>query len=498
MSERARGQESGRGGRLRDLRAGAATMAGKAVYAVLRAAGRSATTLPGRIALSLDPSLLSRLARRHRILMVTGTNGKTTTARMMTGILRRYGHTVVDNPAGANMNSGLATALLTGPGASRKAPAGGIDLFAVLEVDEAAFAAAAVDLAPEVCIVTNIFRDQLDRYGERDAMRALIARGLADAVRSREGNGISTVVLCADDPLCESLGDPHRSNPRVRLIRTGMDPADMQPGGGDGELPGEAAHCPDCQTRYRYHSVAYAHLGDYACPACGRVRPRPEVVFRVPDPVAEQQAVFAFADPAGGPGRVVATPMSIPGVHNLYNAAGALAAVTAVGIPFERACALLGEVTPAFGRMERMELEGRTVWMILVKNPVGMDRALDHVCAAPDAGALFMLLNSADADGCDTSWIWDARFEDRELPGPLFVSGRRVWDMALRLRYAGRPSATLRADGDAGRMLAEALAACPPDKALYVLPNYTAMLELRAGALRQYGVTVFGEGGDPA
>jgi len=190
--------------------------------------------------------------------------------------------------------------------------------------------------------------------------------------------------------------------------------------------------------------------------------------------------------------------MSIPGVHNLYNAAGALAAVTAVGIPFERACALLGEVTPAFGRMERMELEGRTVWMILVKNPVGMDRALDHVCASPDAGALFMLLNSADADGRDTSWIWDARFEDRALPDPLFVSGRRVWDMALRLRYAGRASATLRADEDASRMLAEALAACPPDKALYVLPNYTAMLELRAGALRQYGVTVFGEGGDPA
>jgi UDP-N-acetylmuramyl tripeptide synthase len=109
-----------------------------------------------------------------------------------------------------------------------------------------------------------------------------------------------------------------------------------------------------------------------------------------------------------------------------------------------------------------------------------------------------MLLNSADADGRDTSWIWDARFEDRALPAPLFVSGRRVWDMALRLRYAGRASGTLRADEDAGRMLSEALAACPPGKALYVLPNYTAMLELRAGALRQYGVTVFGEGGDPA
>jgi len=276
-----------------------------------------------------------------------------------------------------------------------------------------------------------------------------------------------------------------------------MDRADMRPGGDDGGLPGETAHCPDCQTRYRYRSVAYAHLGDYACPACGRARPCPEVVFRLSDPAAKRPAVFSLADRAGNFERSVETPMSIPGVHNLYNAAGALAAVTAAGIPFERACALLGEVTPAFGRMERMELEGRTVWMILVKNPVGMDRALDHVCAAPDAGALFMLLNSADADGRDTSWIWDARFEDRDLPAPLFISGRRVWDMALRLRYAGRSSATLRADEDAGRMLAEALKACPAGKALYILPNYTAMLELRAGALRKYGVTVFGEEGSP-
>ncbi len=473
------------------IRASAAAAAGRLVFYLLRAAGRSATTLPGRLALALDPDLLRRMARGLRVILVTGTNGKTTTARMMTGILLQTGASVADNPAGANLASGLMTALLTRISGDRQAHS---RPFAVLEVDEAAFAATASVLAPEVCVVTNIFRDQLDRYGERDTMRGFIAQGLADAAASRGEAGI-TFVLCADDPLCESLADAFGSSAGVRILRTGMERADMQDGDGAGELPGEAAHCPDCHARYRYRAVAYGHLGDYACPSCGRGRPLPDVRFRLPLPDAPGRTSFVRSAEGGGPETSVPTRISIPGVHNLYNASSALAAVSACGVPFERACGLLSEVTPAFGRMERLTLAGRTVWMILVKNPAGMDRALEHVCAAPDAGAVYFLLNSGDADGRDTSWIWDARFEDRSLPEPVFVSGRRTWDMALRLRYAGLPSSGIRAGEDTGALLEEALASLPPETSLYLLPNYTAMLDLRAGPLKRFGIRVFGEEG---
>jgi len=267
----------------------------------------------------------------------------------------------------------------------------------------------------------------------------------------------------------------------------------MSAGGQSGSLPEEAAHCPDCRARYRYEATAYAHLGDYRCPVCGRRRPEPDIRFRMPAEPLDSAVDFVRREGGGADETAVRTAVAIPGRHNLYNAVSALSAVTAAGIPFDSACALLSEVTPAFGRMERLTLDGKTVWMILVKNPAGMDRALEHVCAAPDAGAVYFLLNSADADGRDTSWIWDARFEDRALPQPVFVSGRRTWDMALRLRYAGLESGRIRAGQEAGDLLKEALAAVPEGKALYLLPNYTAMLDLRAGPLRRYGVRVFGE-----
>ena len=465
-----------------------ARSAGRLVSFLLRAVGRSATTLPGRIALLLDPDLLRRLAHERRVILITGTNGKTTTARMLTGILRRSGWAVVDNPAGANLDSGLATALL---GAAR--PEAGKPSFAVLEVDEAAFAQTAAQLAPEICIVTNIFRDQLDRYGERDLMRDMIAHGLAAAADARDDRG-TTFVLCADDPLCESLADPYDDSSSVRIMFTGMDLADMRLDRGDAEMSDEAAHCPACGERYRYLSKAYGHLGNYVCPSCGRARACPAVRFRTVPADAGGGALFIRAGAADGEELTVPTEISILGIHNLYNAASAIAAATACGESFEQVCGSLSTVAPAFGRMERLSLGGRTVWMILVKNPAGMDRALEHVSAAPDAGAVFFLLNSGDADGRDTSWIWDARFEDRTLPDLVFVSGRRVWDMALRLRYAGFPAAGIRAGEDAGAQLVRALEALPPGRSLYLLPNYTAMLELRSGALRQYGVKVFERG----
>ena len=229
--------EATRGRLVLRLRAGIAVLAGRLTYRMLRVAGRSATTLPGRIALALDPDLLRRLASRYRVVLVTGTNGKTTASRMITGILRRAGRHVADNPAGANLSSGLTTALLKTGTSTRHADSFPI---AVLEVDEAAFAAASASLAPEICIVTNIFRDQLDRYGERDAMRGLIAKGLADAFAARGDRG-ATFVFCADDPLCESLADPYRNHSEVQVVFTGMDEKEMHPAGIRDGIPGETA-----------------------------------------------------------------------------------------------------------------------------------------------------------------------------------------------------------------------------------------------------------------
>lgn len=232
--------------------------------------------------------------------------------------------------------------------------------------------------------------------------------------------------------------------------------------------------------------MVYGHLGKFSCPQCGFSRPEPDLTF-----LAKDQNGKGLQLTLGWHGRQIEAPLSIPGIHNGYNAAAALSAALAAGLPFEASAAALITAEAAFGRMERFRAGDRDVCLILVKNPVGMDRALDFISFASDLGGVMLLLNANDPDGRDVSWIWDVNFEKHLPEGVVGISGERCHDMALRLYYAGKKPEDLEVEADHLELFDRLLTACPPDRCLYILPNYTAMLALRADLARRYQLREF-------
>ncbi|NLW12274.1 MAG: DUF1727 domain-containing protein, partial [Clostridiaceae bacterium] len=402
------------------IRAHAAIALAKFLKTGLRIAGRAGTALPGKSALKLQPKLLPLLTENRLVYLVTGTNGKTTTVRILCTILEEQGYNVITNPSGANLDSGLTTTLIDHSKILKNTPDNKLAI--VLEIDEAFFAKLAGSLNPTVIVVTNFFRDQLDRYGELQHTRDLIARGL-DQTEAQ-------LVLCADDSLCASLA-------RGREQRShffGMDTSAMQPGKASGVL--ESGFCTFCGSRYEYKSTAYGHLGDFICPSCGFARPHPELLFTAgadPDGLVQAQQLNLSRITADGQALSVQARLSVPGIHNAYNASGAILAALLGGSDLDQLAQALPMASAAFGRMERFAVGKREVSLILVKNPVGMDRALEFVLAAEDFGSCMMLLNANDPDGRDVSWIWDVDFEDKLPQGRIGISGIRRADLALRL-----------------------------------------------------------------
>ena len=451
-----------------------AVAAGAALLRGLRAFGRGATTLPGKVALRIGPGLLRSLSTGVPVIVVTGTNGKTTTTRMLCAILRGRGWAVVTNRSGANLATGLATTLIENRARLRRPRT-----VAVLEIDEAAFRRVAEGLDPKVAVVTNLFRDQLDRYGELATTLRFLSEGL-DFCSAR-------IVLDADDSLCASLGRGRKG----RTLYYGFDPAAMLPP--DAVRGTEATHCLICGARYQYAGRTYGHLGDFVCPGCGYRRPASLVSCRSvlsEDPTGTR-AVFTMGDEA------IEAVVPIPGRYNVYNALAATAGAVAFGEPFADVLAHLPTADTGFGRMELIQAGDRRIRLVLVKNPAGFDQALEFLGAAKDVGAALFVLNDNIADGTDVSWIWDADVEQLvergQVPPLVGASGQRVHDMALRLVYAGIPTDRLRTGEDAYVMLRSCLEACPPDTCLYVLPTYTAMLALRARLCADYGLAGFWE-----
>lgn len=434
----------------------------------LRLLGRGATALPGKAALAVDPGLLARLTAQRMVFLVTGTNGKTTTVRILSALLRSHGYDIITNPSGANLDSGLTTTLIDHLNLLKKNGR----LALVFEIDEAFFGKLAAELNPTVSVVTNFFRDQLDRFGELQHTRDLIAKGLDESG--------ARVVLCADDSLCASLA-------RGREDKTqffGMADAGLQSTTGDAIH--ESAFCTFCGGKYEYDGMVYGHLGRFHCPGCGYSRPKTDLSFLPAD--LDGKSLRLSLDWHGTKSEAI---LPIPGIHNGYNAAAALLAVLSVGLPWTSSVAALKNAEAAFGRMERFQAGEREVCLILVKNPVGMDRALDFVAVAPDSGGVMMLLNSNDPDGRDVSWIWDVNFENHLPDGPIGVSGVRCHDLALRLYYAGKSPDELMTDPAHAALFERMLADCPPGRCLYILPNYTAMLALRADLAKRFQLRDF-------
>jgi UDP-N-acetylmuramyl tripeptide synthase len=435
--------------------------AARAAGAVSRRAGRGGTSLPGKLLLRLEPHAIGELSARlpQGSAVISATNGKTTTAAMVAAILQRSGRTLVHNRAGANMAGGVAGALLdaTERGGGIAGDAG------LFEIDEFWLDRLVPELRPRALLLANLFRDQLDRYGELET----IAARWADVVA---GAGDTTLVLNADDPLVADLG-----RERADAVFFGVeDPAMALPGL---QHAADSKHCRRCGAPYRYELVFLGHLGHYHCDNCGATRPAPQVAAERVTLDGLRGARVTLRTPAGT--REVALPL--PGLYNVYNALGAAALAIALGAELDDVVAGLEAVSPAFGRAETVELSGRDVLLLLVKNPAGANEVLRTLALEDGEHDLLAILNDNTADGRDVSWIWDADFELlAQRLRRVTCSGTRAAEMALRLKYAGVPEERLVVDGELSAALDAAVAGAPEQPGRVVaIPTYTAMLELR-------------------
>jgi UDP-N-acetylmuramyl tripeptide synthase len=420
-----------------------------------RVGGRGGTTLPGRVLLRLESGTIAMLGKRleRGSVVVSATNGKTTTSAMLASVLETAGAHVVHNRAGSNMNWGVATALLDAGRSS-----GQIGLF---EVDEAWLAPVTRDLDPSLIVLSNLFRDQLDRYGELE----LLADRWAELVAERDGR--STFVLNADDPLVADLG-----RDRERVVYFGVD--DQAHSLEALEHASDSKRCRNCGHEYVYEAVYLGHLGRYRCPNCGRERPKPQVAAEKVTLRGMSGSDVRIATPAGA----IELSLPLPGLYNVYNALAATAAALELGASAWQVRDALGAFAAAFGRVERLKVGGRDVAILLVKNPAGANEVLRTLTLEDGSLDLWIALNDGIADGRDISWIWDADFE--VLSGRvshITCSGTRAEEMALRLKYAG-VDAAIQVERDLGRSLDSAVASGNGGP-LYALPTYTALLELR-------------------
>jgi lipid II isoglutaminyl synthase (glutamine-hydrolysing) len=426
--------------------------AARAAGALSRRAGRGGTSLPGKVLMRLDPRAIARLAERlqHGSAVISATNGKTTTAAMAAGILERAGARLVHNRAGANMAGGIATALMDGP---RDADTG------LFEVDEFWLDQVVDDLRPRALLLANLFRDQLDRYGELDS---IADRWAAVAARTP-----AALVLNADDPTVADLGREAGDATYFGVEDDAMALPTMQ-------HAADAKHCRRCGAPYRYDAVYLGHLGRYHCDSCGATRPDPQIAATNIVLEGVRGARFTLRTPASE--RAITLPL--PGLYNVYNALGAAALALALGATLDHVAAGLQAVSPAFGRAETLRIDGRELSILLVKNPAGANEVLRTLVLEDGAHDVLAILNDNIADGRDVSWVWDADFE---VLAPRVrratCSGTRAAEMALRLKYAGVPTERIAVEPDLDAGLDRALRA--GDGRLFALPTYTAMLALR-------------------
>ncbi len=434
-----------------------AVLACKASRWGLRLLRRGGTNIPGQIAMKFDRKILAKTSAGSEVIIVTGTNGKTTTAHMIEFAMTQAGHECLANKTGANLLAGITAEFTCNATMSGKARS----KYAVIECDEAALRHVVPLVNPKVIVVTNLFRDQLDRYGEVMNTLDLIAKGIEQAPES---------ILClnGDDSLTASLATMVKN----RSVFFGISaPVGDQK---DAEIS-DAKYCIKCGEEYKYKYHTYAHLGGYYCPKCGYKRPDPDV--EVTD--IRKSSFTGSVIRINVHGKHAEFPVNLPAVYNIYNAAAALSAYMAFGLPAKEMISALGKVKSSFGRMENFEFNGKNVQMILVKNPAGCNQVLEYLSEIEEDISVAISLNDNAADGHDISWIWDVDYESAAAKWKaknIIVSGTRAEDMMLRLKYAGIPEENIIIEkspeglvGMVGNL----------DTPVFIMPNYTSMLTLR-------------------
>lgn len=421
----------------------------------------SGTTLPGLLAEIVDPNIIKKLSLylKNGVIIVTGTNGKTTVSKMITEILTEEGYRVLNNASGSNLTRGIASALISSVNVFGLGHRSDI---AVLEVDEATMPEVTAKIKPKVVLVTNLFRDQLDRYGELDKTATLIGsslRGFTDI----------KVILNADDPLVASL----KNYIDGQVLFFGIDDPKITT---SSKAAMDSKDCIKCGHELKYLTRYFGHLGYWECLNCGEKRPQLDFSAKeVALSVSETKFRFISGERTN-----FEIKLSLPGLYNVYNALSAAAVTEAIGAGGPAISAAMAQFSAAFGRMEELEIKDRKAMLLLVKNPTGANQALAAILSDMRPKKILFALNDNFADGTDVSWIWDIDFEAFELSGNMFVaSGIRAEDIALRFKYAGVDPESIFLEKDPIRAMEKMAELTRAGETFYVFPTYTAMIDIR-------------------
>ncbi len=436
-----------------------AVVTGRMVALASRLSGHGGSSLPGLVAGKIYHRCLHDLAGQVRkgIIMVTGTNGKTTTTNMIAGILEKARFKVVANYEGANMASGVTTSFIMKAGLSGK-----IDCdYAIIEVDEASVPGVMKELNPEIVVITNFFRDQLDRYWEIEKVVGVIR----DALNKY---GYANLVLNADDPLVAQFG---------RITRL---PATFYGIGRHGQSTAtstrtrEAKRCPFCGAALVYDFFHYGQLGNYRCAECSFKRPEPGLVAMDATVTDKINCRMVYN------GDEAQLAIQTTGIYNLYNALAAFATGLQLGIDAAVILSGLNRYRPVTGRMENFDYRGKPVFLILVKNPTGFNEGLSALFFNQRKKDVFIAINDNDADGKDVSWLWDVDFEilgnGQQFFNSFLCTGKRGEEMAVRLKYAGVPQDKIAVDPDMPSAVKKILDG--PGKQSYFFSTYTALRQV--------------------
>ncbi|WP_338025507.1 Mur ligase family protein [Clostridium yunnanense] len=412
---------------------------------------KGGSNFPGKIALKFDSSILKTITTNYKVIMITGTNGKTTTTSMIYNIIKEAGYDVITNNTGANMLPGITSCFIDNYkfGSSK-------ERYAIIEVDEANLKFITKHLTPWSITITNLFRDQLDRYGEVYTTLSKIMEGVNLVPDTK-------LILNGDESL---LGDLKVPNP-ITYFGFGLSPTNEKVI----DINSDAKFCKFCKTNYEYNFVSYNHLGDFYCPSCGYKRPELKYTLTNVLDITSDNSLVEFNDHEFN--------VTQSGVYNIYNALCAYAITKELGIDDKIINTSFNKQESSFGRQEVINIDGKEVKIILVKNPAGYNQAIDTLCLSKDSLSVSFFLNDNYADGRDVSWIWDVNFEKLATLDlkDILISGERMYDMAVRLKTAGIPTDKFKISSEFSN-ITDYIKACSGEK-IYILATYTAMINYR-------------------
>ncbi|HVZ67744.1 MAG TPA: MurT ligase domain-containing protein [Patescibacteria group bacterium] len=409
----------------------------------------SGSTWPGHVAMETNPRFVKQVLKKNpnlKVVLVAGTNGKTTTSLMLRKILEEAGLKVFQNEAGANLLNGIASTVITNCSLFGKIK---YDV-AIFEVDERNVSLTLKEINPYAIMLLNIFRDQLDRYGEVNQ----VIGDWQEALGKLDSKTI--LVTNGDDPELTYVAQKSKLTSyyfgvEEKLMTQGLNPRSKNQ---DLKTDTDFTYCPNCQTKLKYSKISFSHMGRFSCPKCKLTNPETKTFPTLPHPLL--------------------------GLYNIYNTnAAVLLASIAFNVGKDTVHKALEDFKPAFGRQETIKYKNREVIMLLSKNPAGFNQSIGAMIDSKKEGNVLLLLNDRIPDGRDVSWIWDVDFENIPKQYEIFISGDRAYDMGLRIKYLGDRKLDTNIFQGLENSIDQAIAATKPEETLFIFPTYSAMLEAR-------------------